>query len=108
MTIDEEIARAKERADKNSECWKHCIAANYCETCEKEHEQIAEWLEELKLLKEEKKEFQIIARDNYEIGYEKAIDDVLNTIDKYCGSQRYLVSENIRSEIEQLKEQNKI
>lgn len=51
MMIDEAIARAKERADKNSECWKNCIASGYCEKCEKEHEQLAEWLEELKRYK---------------------------------------------------------
>ena len=31
-----------------------------------EHEQLAEWLEELKALREEKSEFLILAKDNYE------------------------------------------
>lgn len=42
LSLDEAIARAKERADKSGDCWKHCIAANNCKTCEKENEQIAE------------------------------------------------------------------
>lgn len=52
MTIDEAIAHAREVADKNSGCWKHCNRAdNDCDICEEEHEQLAEWLEELKFLK---------------------------------------------------------
>ena len=92
MTIDEAIAHAKEVANEqkrrsgicvqnNSECDKFSA----CLKCSKEHEQLAEWLEELKILREEKSEFQIIAKDiaeyNYEMGmengYNKAIDDLL-------------------------------
>lgn len=86
MTIDKAIAQAKERADKNSDCWKHCIAANNCKTCEKEHEQIAEWLEELKAYREIGTvegyknaikcytEEYMIRKSNKQ--YNKAIDDV--------------------------------
>ena len=92
MTIDEAIAHAKEVANEqkrrsgicvqnNSECDKFSA----CLKCSKEHEQLAEWLEELKILREEKSEFQIIAKDiaeyNYEMGmengYNKAVDDLL-------------------------------
>lgn len=41
MTIDEAIAHAREKADKNSGCWKHCTSNKDCETCEQEHKQIA-------------------------------------------------------------------
>ena len=51
LSIDEAIAFEKEAAE--------------------EHEQLAEWLEELKTLREEKSEFQIYAKDNYEMGMEK-------------------------------------
>ena len=92
MTIDEAIAHAKEVANEqkrrsgicvqnNSECDKFSA----CLKCSEEHEQLAEWLEELKILREEKSEFQIIAKDiaeyNYEMGmengYNKAVDDLL-------------------------------
>ena len=92
MTIDEAIVHAREVASEqkrrsgicvqnNSECDKFSA----CLKCSKEHEQLAEWLEELKILREEKSEFQIIAKDiaeyNYEMGmengYNKAVDDLL-------------------------------
>lgn len=65
-------------------------ALENCERCAKEHEQLAEWLGELKLLRKKKSEFKIIARDNYEIGYNKAIDDFVGqfdiVIDEKCGT----------------------
>ena len=78
----------------------------------KEHEQLAEWLEELKALREEKSEFQIYAKDiaeaNYEmgmeIGYKKAIDDaksvILQTIDNE------ILVDTLHLRLEQLKERN--
>ena len=92
MSIDEAIAHAREVASEqkrrsgicvqnNSECDKFSA----CLKCSEEHKQLAEWLEELKILREEKSEFQIIAKDiaeyNYEMGmengYNKAVDDLL-------------------------------
>lgn len=83
MTIDEAIAHAREVARESREniingsnlepYESYCNVK--CEQCSEEHEQLANWLEELKLLKEEKKEFQIIARDNYETVYDTAIND---------------------------------
>ena len=78
----------------------------------KEHEQLAEWLEELKALREEKSEFQIMAKDiaeaNYEmgmeIGYNKAIDDCKELTFRevvYCDSL------NDRTEFRELAEQLK-
>lgn len=93
-------------------------------------QQFAEWLEELKGYRENEGMSENVYKSGYafgyskaesdyheqsekdrnssyncgkEAGYNKAINDVLKTIDEYCGNQRYLVSENIRSEIEQLK-----
>ena len=76
----------------------------------KEHEQLAEWLEELKALREEKSDFQIMAKDiaeaNYEmgmeIGYKKAIDDCKELTFRevvYCDSL------NDRTEFRELAEQ---
>ena len=74
-----------------------------------EHEQLAEWLEELKALREEKSEFLIYAKDiaeaNYEmgmeIGYKKAIDDaksvILQTIDNE------ILVDTLHLRLEQLK-----
>ena len=52
MSIDEAIAHARE----------------------KEHEQIAEWLEELKVYQQH----EIICHKGYNAGYNKAIDDFVN------------------------------
>ena len=52
MTIDEAIAHARE----------------------KEHEQIADWLEELKIYQQH----EIICHKGYNSGYNKAIDDFAN------------------------------
>ena len=51
LSIDEVIMQAREKADKDSDCWKRCTSEEDCETCEREHEQLAEWLEELKALR---------------------------------------------------------
>ena len=52
MTIDEAIAHAREKG----------------------HEQIADWLEELKVYQQH----EIICRKGYNAGYNKAIDDFIN------------------------------
>ena len=77
-----------------------------------EHEQLAEWLEELKALREEKSDFQIMAKDiaegNYEMGmesgYNKAIDDaksvILQTIDNE------ILVDTLHLRLEHLKERN--
>lgn len=49
VTIDEAIENARYKADTNSDCWKYCDSFIDCEECEQENEQLAEWLEELKL-----------------------------------------------------------
>ena len=52
MTIDEAIERELNIAHKGSDCWKHCSnTKKHCKDCMEEHKQIAEWLEELKELR---------------------------------------------------------
>ena len=76
----------------------------------KEHEQLAEWLEELKALREEKSEFQIMAKDiaegNYEmgmeIGYKKAIDDAKSVILQTLDNE--ILVDTLHLRLEQLKE----
>lgn len=93
MTIDEAIEQEKQLSEECLKCsldkYLECgEAREYIEYAE-EHEQLAEWLEELKRLREEKSEFQIIARDNYEIGYNKAIDDCIEAL-KERRNKRYM------------------
>ena len=93
MTIDEAIAHAREVAQKqrkdNDNCkykseygCKGCADYYYkpCNECAEEHDQLAEWLEELKAYKE--KEFDVLKQDGQLLykqgvidGYDKAIDD---------------------------------
>ena len=78
----------------------------------KEHEQLAEWLEELKALREEKSEFQIYAKDiaegNYEMGmengYKKAIDDAKSVILQTLDNE--ILVDTLHLRLEQLKERN--
>ena len=50
MTIDEAIAKYKEITNTDANCPAHCNIS--CDKCVQESEQIAEWLEELKFLKQ--------------------------------------------------------
>ena len=58
MTLDEAIVHAKEVVERNRKQWKNCPAKRdtrehlTCEECAEEHEQLAEWLEELKKYRE--------------------------------------------------------
>ena len=102
LTIDEAIAREKQLAEVWSE----------------EHEQIANWLEELKELKENsisKEAFEKMKSKSYQYGYRqgyyKAIDDVLE-LPKYTNYDTSNEFMNIRidaisiEDILKLKEQN--
>ena len=85
LSIDEAIAHAREVAEKqrkdNDNCeykaeygCKGCADyySNPCIECAEEHEQLAEWLEELKAYKENQHRS---LRHMYEKGYNKALDD---------------------------------
>ena len=86
MTIDEVIARERQAAE-DQRCHIGTFDDEYSKKCEiwaKEHEQIAKWLEELKVLKENsisKEAFEKMKSKAYKKGhrqgYAKAIDDVL-------------------------------
>ena len=100
MTLDEAINILKSDIEYNKSIG--------CDTSYEE--QLAEWLEELKALREEKSDFQIMAKDiaegNYEMGmengYNKAIDDaksvILQTIDNE------ILVDTLHLRLEQLKE----
>ena len=119
LSIDEAIAHARAVAETcEDEASKYDMSDSYEREvaykegkCAEEHEQLAEWLEELKALREEKSDFLILAKDiaeaNYEmgmeIGYNKAIDDaksvILQTIDNE------ILVDTLHLRLEQLKEQ---
>ena len=50
MTIDEAIAKYKEITNTDAICPAHCNIS--CDKCVRESEQLAEWLEELKAIKD--------------------------------------------------------
>ena len=102
LSIDEAIEQFK----YDAECNRADLDLSYAE----ENEQVAEWLEELKALREEKSDFLIYAKDiaeaNYEMGmesgYNKALDDaksvILQTIDNE------ILVDTLHLRLEQLKE----
>lgn len=129
LSIDEAIAHAREVAEEQRELFRlcpypsqECNGADICKClknkhdgcikCAEEHEQLAEWLEELKALREEKSEFQIMAKDiaeaNYEMdmesGYNKALDDAKSVILQTLDNE--ILVDTLHLRLEQLKEQN--
>ena len=50
MTIDESISKYKEITNPNTICLAHCDIS--CDECMQESEQLVEWLEELKAIKD--------------------------------------------------------
>ena len=84
MTIDEAIAHAREVAEiqRNNDKLNKTIGKSSpyyntdCIKCAEEHEQLAEWLEELKVYQQH----EIICNNGYNKGYNKAIDDFAENI----------------------------
>ena len=92
MTLDEAIAHAREVATEQKRRSGACVINDNecdkfsaCIKCAEEHEQRAEWLEELKAFQENKWTDIYIKR-----GYNKAIDDFVNQfnviVDEKCGT----------------------
>ena len=117
LSIDEAIAHAREVANtqrgKSGICLQNGLECEHfsdCLKCAEEHEQLAEWLEELKALREEKSEFQIMAKDiaegNYEMGmesgYNKAIDDAKSVMLQTLDNE--ILVDTLHLRLEQLKE----
>ena len=81
MTLDEAITHAREVAEEQR---KECALAwvldnpNNIKQCAKEHEQLAEWLEELK--KRRNEDYGYLSDIHQNIGYRKAIDDLRNEL----------------------------
>ena len=88
MSIDEAIAHAREVAEiqRNNDKLNKTIGKSSpyyntdCIKCAEEHEQIAEWLEELKVYQQH----EIICNKGYNAGYNKAIDDFAEKLNTKC------------------------
>ena len=95
MSIDEAIAKYKEITNTDANCPAHCNIS--CDKCVQESEQLAEWLEELKFLRQWKSDImdsfckydvnsfeELVANTR-----NKAIDDFVKEICKmYVHSER--------------------
>ena len=112
MTIDEAIAKYKEITNTDANCPAHCNIS--CDKCVQESEQLAEWLEELVMLRLDSCMIHMPERLHLvEIGYNKAIDDFLEKVElKYLGVhpdellERYYpydICKSIKEIAEQLK-----
>lgn len=98
MTVDEAIAKYKEITNADANCPAHCNIS--CDKCVQESEQLAEWLEELKVYQQH----EIICNKGYNAGYNKAIDDCKELTFREVV---YYDSLNDRTEFRELAEQLK-
>ena len=78
MKIDEAIAKYKEITNTDAVCPGHFKIS--CDKCVHESEQLAEWLEELKVYQQR----EIICNKGYNEGYNKAIDDFAEKAKAEC------------------------
>ena len=106
MTLDEAILHAREKArEKMLEYENHYDKDEHyyprqCKRCAEEHEQLAEWLEELKAFRENKWTDIYIKR-----GYDKAIDDfVANVKDALITDYSVFNTDDIRIFIDIIEE----
>ena len=82
MTIDEAIAKHRKIAKTQKALYDACVLKeqnkHFLRAAE-EHEQLAEWLEELKIYQQH----EIICNKGYNAGYNKAIDDFVKLVHKH-------------------------
>lgn len=105
LAIDEAIAHAREVAaiQRNNDKLNKTLGMNSpyyqtdCLKCAEEHEQLAEWLEELKA-------YRAFDKTNFSDGYNKAIDDFVNACKEDILCQSFGLHQNgIERIAEQLK-----
>ena len=96
MTIDEAIAKYKEIANTDVNCPAHCNIS--CDKCVQESEQLAEWLEELKELREKNETLKALYEGVRKEGNNllkrernKAIDDLIAE----CENAKFAESDEI-------------
>ena len=94
MTIDETIARAREKAKDKRETPVSTIQEEIdCMKCARENEQLAEWLEELKAYQDKNKMVVRIDVDS--------IKDKIEELSKYAESQYDKAIDNIKEKLMQ-------
>ena len=96
MTIDEAIAKYKEIANTGENCPAHCKIS--CDKCVQESKQLAEWLEELKELREKNETLKALYEGVRKEGNNllkrernKAIDDLIAE----CENAKFTESDEI-------------
>ena len=104
MTIDETIAKYKEIANTDANCPAHCNIS--CDKCVQESEQLAEWLEELVMLRLDSCMIHMPERLHLvENGYNKALNDFVNfaktmpTVEEEDGTIRPMWLEEIAEQL---------
>ena len=111
MTIDEAIAKYKEITNTDANCPAHCKIS--CDKCVQESLQLAEWLEELKFIRQWKSDVMDefckydcnSVEEAWHYGYNKAIDDCKKLTFREVV---YYDSLNDRTEFRELAEQLKV
>ena len=108
MTLDEAILHAREVAERNRKQYKNCpsdrtdIRYQTCEECAEEHEQLAEWLEELKSYRT-----SVFSGDMTQImlkeEYCKAVDDFAESVKNLIVDLSVIRFKDIDEIAEQLK-----
>ena len=85
MTIDEAIEHAKRKAQQQRYYanFEKNLMRKVCVNCAEEHEQLAEWLEELKCYRNDN-DFSEYADKLYKTAYNKAIEDFVEKLMEYC------------------------
>lgn len=92
MTIDEAIEHSKAKAKEQKYYAKfehNRMMYQSCIKCAEEHEQLAEWLEELKAVRN-------LDKTNFSDGYNKGIDDCLNIIENCCWKDSEMLVELVK------------
>lgn len=103
MTLDEAILHAREVAERNRKQYKNCpsdrtdIRHQTCEECAEEHEQLAEWLEELKFIRQWKSDI-MDEFCKYDVSsFEELVTNVRNkTIDDFVTKYKFCDNRSIR------------
>ena len=105
MSIDEAIVKYKEITNTDAICPAHCNIS--CDKCVQESKQLAEWLEELVMLRLDSCMIHMPERLHLvENGYNKALNDFVNACKKQFTTmygQRYVDMRDIVNIVEQLK-----
>ena len=114
MTLDEAIAHAREVAKEQKSKYDKCpTRTRYncamcfhnpkCDEDAKEHEQLAEWLEELKRIKSSTVPYYDGFKEGKQVGYDKAIDDFKSEVKDLINNSTVIRHKDVDEIAEQLK-----